>query len=186
MDTERKLISNNSTKCLLFCLRHVVMHTCQVWAPCSGARWSMKGHRGPIKGPIEIRPRAGQRATVWAVEIWHRLTEATRGHAESLSCGASLIQFLWVASCLLPRLDRQCATQAKHYSLQSTQGVNDLKWLWLHFLKSWNVLSQFEKDKIDILRYCRQDGTYSLGENLRKKNKHLTSILAEGHTCLLI
>lgn len=87
---ERKLISNKRlTEWLLFCLGHVVWHTCQVLcgannppsplscqASCSVARCTMKGPGWPIKGPIEIQPRAGQRATVWTVEIWHPLTEA--------------------------------------------------------------------------------------------------------------
>lgn len=74
---ERKLISNKRlTEWLLFCLGHVVFAYLPGVVPhssprpsCSVARYTMKGLGWPIKGPIELRPRAGQRATVWTVEI---------------------------------------------------------------------------------------------------------------------
>lgn len=157
MNAKRKLISNNcTTKWLLFCLGHVVLHTCQVlcgvnppppppqpWAPCSEARCTMKGHWGPIKGPIEIQPRAGQRATVWTVEIWHPLTEAACSPLRAMLRASLAGELSFTCSDSVPAdpgLHRQLARQTQR-CLQSGREWPEKTNTRLHYLKSYNVLS---------------------------------------------
>lgn len=114
---ERKLISNKcSTEGLLFWSGPVVRSTCQVLLAgesptlplgCvvlpQGVWWKARG--GPVKGPIELQPRAGQRATVWTLEMWHAPTEAPHSPLRTLLTAPSqgisllLIQASWLTTC---------------------------------------------------------------------------------------
>lgn len=110
---ERKLISNKRlTEWLLFCLGHVVLHTCQVLcivnppgprALWQGARWKASG--GPSKGPLRSghEQDRGPQCGRWKFDtLWQKLHTAHSGprwQPCSQEIRRSLIHFYWLTTC---------------------------------------------------------------------------------------